>query len=567
MAAPTRYRAPSVRSMRGVLSILTLVGSLLALVVLALVLPGAGEGAVPITLFAVVAIVYLVAGAVAWLRRPANATGMLLVCGGVSLTVANLANAPVPELATLGNVFATAVLAVIVHLLLAFPTGRLTGRLAVGLAAIAYTIAILLPLPAVLLDAPAMAPPVAAVQSTVGLAIMVATAWLLVRRLQHADARARRVLLPLYTYGIIAVLAIVALPVVLPADEAVLRAGLQLLLLLGIPISFLIGVLGGGFTPTRDLADLGEQLSTSSDGSRPLSDAVADTLGDPSLRVLLRAPDGLVDEDGEPARVSAHPDRGVVDVDIDGRPVGAIEYDCRSEIDETRVRRAGRIIAVAIDRSRLTAELRQSRREVLASRIRIVETADRERFRIAQDLHDGLQAQLVLLGVEAQQIAHAPEVGAAAAAAATALRRRIDVAAADLRRLVHDVLPMPLMERGFVAAVEDLVDRMPVPTTMSARVEPGLLPAATGTTAYFVVAEALANAVKHARAGSAEVGLAHDGPTLRITVTDDGIGGADPNGRGLRGLADRVDTLGGDWFISSPHGEGTRLEVRLPCAS
>ena len=145
-----------------------------------------------------------------------------------------------------------------------------------------------------------MAPPVAAVQSTVGLAIMVATAWLLVRRLQHADARARRVLLPLYTYGIIAVLAIVALPVVLPADEAVLRAGLQLLLLLGIPISFLIGVLGGGFTPTRDLADLGEQLSTSSDGSRPLSDAVADTLGDPSLRVLLRAPDGLVDEDGEP---------------------------------------------------------------------------------------------------------------------------------------------------------------------------------------------------------------------------------------------------------------------------
>ena len=552
MAAPTRYRAPSVRSMRGVLSILTLVGSLLALVVLALVLPGAGEGAVPITLFAVVAIVYLVAGAVAWLRRPANATGMLLVCGGVSLTVANLANAPVPELATLGNVFATAVLAVIVHLLLAFPTGRLTGRL---------------PLPAVLLDAPAMAPPVAAVQSTVGLAIMVATAWLLVRRLQHADARARRVLLPLYTYGIIAVLAIVALPVVLPADEAVLRAGLQLLLLLGIPISFLIGVLGGGFTPTRDLADLGEQLSTSSDGSRPLSDAVADTLGDPSLRVLLRAPDGLVDEDGEPARVSAHPDRGVVDVDIDGRPVGAIEYDCRSEIDETRVRRAGRIIAVAIDRSRLTAELRQSRREVLASRIRIVETADRERFRIAQDLHDGLQAQLVLLGVEAQQIAHAPEVGAAAAAAATALRRRIDVAAADLRRLVHDVLPMPLMERGFVAAVEDLVDRMPVPTTMSARVEPVLLPAATGTTAYFVVAEALANAVKHARAGSAEVILAQDGPTLRITVTDDGIGGADPNGRGLRGLADRVDTLGGDWFISSPHGEGTRLEVRLPCAS
>ena len=126
---------------------------------------------------------------------------------------------------------------------------------------------------------------------------------------------------------------------------------------------------------------------------------------------------------------------------------------------------------------------------------------------------------------------------------------------------------MPLMERGFVAAVEDLVDRMPVPTTMSARVEPVLLPAATGTTAYFVVAEALANAVKHARAGSAEVILAQDGPTLRITVTDDGIGGADPNGRGLRGLADRVDTLGGDWFISSPHGEGTRLEVRLPCAS
>ncbi|MDZ8275790.1 histidine kinase [Microbacterium aquimaris] len=565
MSTPTRYRAPSIRSLWWALSILVLLGAMLSMVVLAMVLPDAGSGAVPIALFAVVAVVYYIAGGVAWLRRPANAIGMLLVWGGMALTVANLANAPVPALAALGHMFATAVLAVIVHLLLAFPTGRLNGAAPMALALSAYAIAILVPLPALVLDTGAGV--VAIVQSAAGLVLMISTAVLLAARLRRSDGRARRVLLPLYTYGIVAVPALVALPALLPSDQGVLRAGLQLLLLLGVPIAFLIGVLSGGFTATRELADLGERLSTTSPGDGSLSDAVADTLGDPSLRVLLRSGGVLVDEDGDPARVSAHPDRGVVDVDVDGRPVGAIEYDKRSEIDEARVRRAGRIIAVAIDRARLTAELRQSRREVVASRIRIVEATDRERFRIAQDLHDGLQAQLVLLGVEAQQIAHTPGAGTEVAEAATALRRRIDEAAGDLRRLVHDVLPMPLMERGVVAAVEDLVDRMPIPTALSARIDNGALPDATGTTAYFVVAEALANAVKHADAQRATVTLSHEGPTLHITVVDDGAGGADESGRGLRGLADRVDAMGGAWFLSSPAGAGTRVEVRLPCAS
>ncbi|MDZ8172295.1 sensor histidine kinase [Microbacterium xanthum] len=565
MSTSTRYRAPSFRSLWWALSILVLLGSMLSMVVSAMVLPDAGGGAVAIALFAVVAVVYFIAGGVAWLRRPANAIGVLLVWGGVALTAANLANAPVAALAALGDVFATAVLAVIVHLLLAFPTGRLNGAVPRVLAGAAYAIAILVPLPSLVLGTGAEA--VAIVQSAAGLVLMIATAALLAVRLRGADRRARRVLLPLYTYGIVAVPALVALPSLLPSDQAVLRAGLQLLLLLGVPIAFLIGVLAGGFAATRELADLGERLSTTTPGDGSLSDAVAETLGDPSLRVLLRSGEGLVDEDGDPARVSAHPDRGVVDVDVDGRTVGAIEYDRRSEIDEARVRRAGRIIAVAIDRARLSAELRQSRREVMASRIRIVEAADRERFRIARDLHDGLQARLVLLGVEAQQIAHAGEVSAEVAEAATALRRRIDDAAGDLRRLVHDVLPMPLMEGGVIPAVEDLVDRMPIPTTLSAHVEPGALPDATGTTAYFVVAETLANAIKHADAERATVTLSQDGPTLHITVVDDGAGGADANGRGLRGLADRVDAIGGAWFLSSPAGGGTRVEVRLPCAS
>ena len=235
--------------------------------------------------------------------------------------------------------------------------------------------------------------------------------------------------------------------------------------------------------------------------------------------------------------------------------------------DPELVRSAGRVAAIAIDNERLTAELIANQVALRLSRARIVEAGDRERRRIAQNLHDGIQVELVLLAIGAQELRHA---GSAADldVAATQLRNGIDDAANHLRELVHAVMPAGLIERGLTAAVEDLVDRMPLPTNLVViDVEEPLSPT-VGSTAYFVVAEALANAVKHAGATTLSVRLERTGSQLLIEVADDGVGGAAPGaGTGLRGLLDRVDVLGGQLAINSPPGHGTHLVAELPCGS
>jgi signal transduction histidine kinase len=199
------------------------------------------------------------------------------------------------------------------------------------------------------------------------------------------------------------------------------------------------------------------------------------------------------------------------------------------------------------------------------SRARLVAAADRERRRIAQNLHDGLQVQLVLLALEAQQVANA-SASAPTRDRATSLRKGIDEAAADLRRLGHDVMPSTLMEQGLSAATEDLVDRIPVPTRLHLGITDGALPEAIESTAYFVVAEGLANALKHSRAGAFTVRIERRGDRLLVEVHDDGVGGASFGaGHGLRGLADRVEVVNGRLEMQSAVGRGTRLSAELPC--
>lgn len=214
---------------------------------------------------------------------------------------------------------------------------------------------------------------------------------------------------------------------------------------------------------------------------------------------------------------------------------------------------------------RLAADLRASERELRQSRAILVETGDRERLRIAQNLHDGLQAELVLLAVEAQRLAGLPGTPTETAEAATRLRARIDRAAADLRDLVHDVMPAPLIERGLVAATEDLVDRMPVAASLDATLD-GPLPSLVQSTAYFLVAEALGNAVKHAEATKVAVRFTRVDTVLLVEVDDDGVGGARLGaGLGLRGIADRIAVLGGRLRLDSPAAGGTHIVAELPC--
>jgi signal transduction histidine kinase len=240
--------------------------------------------------------------------------------------------------------------------------------------------------------------------------------------------------------------------------------------------------------------------------------------------------------------------------------VGAVVYDTRINGDVSLVEAAAAVIAIAVDRERLTADLLASRAALRSSTARLVDAGDRERRRIAQDLHDGLQADLILLALQAGRL-DPPE-------AAADLRIRLDTAAADLRAIVHGLMPALLVERGLYAAVEELADRLPIATSVSTAGPAPELGSPVESLAYLATAEALANAVKHSSASSIAVDLSRRPDLLVVDVRDDGVGGARPGvGAGLTGIADRVAVLGGLMRLESHAGRGTRLVLELPCAS
>ena len=280
---------------------------------------------------------------------------------------------------------------------------------------------------------------------------------------------------------------------------------------------------------------------------------------------------GWVDADGLAVDL---PDAGslrrAVSVKLDERPVAAIVYDATLIADPEPVRAAGRVAAIALDRERLTAQLLASQEELRDSRTRLVEAGDRERRRLAQDLHDRLQGRLTLLALRVGSASPGDDL--------SEIRRGLDESITELRWLVQGVMPSLLVERGLLAAVEDMTDRLPLRTVLDLdevavldvngnRVD-DRLPSSVEGTAYSVIAEALTNAVKHSAASTLTVLIRRDDGRLRIEITDDGVGGARPSGgTGLRGMSDRVQALGGTLVIDSPPGAGTRVRVEMACAS
>lgn len=532
-----------------------------------------GPSLVGILAFTTLLWIWVAAGIVAWWRRPTNGIGALILVGAASIVLAGFGNLGVPALSVVGAVFGTVVLSVAVHLLHAFPSGRLRGRLSIATVVLGYIVSLGFDTARVLASGSSAFGPLTLVQGVLGLLVLAMTAIVLMARLVSADRDHRRVLAPLFLYGIVAVLALPLGPNVLGplgADEFVTE-GLQLMLMAGLPIAFLLGVLLGGFTRTTPLEALSEWLAIRGASRPAVAQALAATLGDSTLRVAYwdSARQSFVDEHAlAVAEGASDAEREWLEVRVDDELVGAIDYDARMIGEPRPVRRAAEVLAIALDRERLTTQLIRSNEELMLSRVRLVEAADRERSRIARDLHDGLQMQLVLLALEAQTIANAHASPAATGAAVAQLRRGIDKAAADLRRLVHDVLPAALLEQGLVGAAEDLVDRLAVPASLHAEIDENAITVSTAHTAYFIVAEALSNTVKHARATKVRVTMSqHDG-LLVLEVEDDGIGGALIGvGSGLRGLVDRVYAMSGTFSIDSAPERGTIVRVELPTRS
>jgi signal transduction histidine kinase len=230
--------------------------------------------------------------------------------------------------------------------------------------------------------------------------------------------------------------------------------------------------------------------------------------------------------------------------------------DALSPDVEERMAQFTELIATAIANA-------QSRAELAASRARVVATADETRRRIERDLHDGAQQSLVhtVITLKLARRALGDESGPAVELIDDALEHS-ERANEELRELAHGILPATL-SRGLSAAIETLVSRVRLPVSVDVtadRVAPEL-----EATAYFVVAEALTNTVKHARASSARVTASVADGVLRVEVSDDGVGGARTDGRsGLLGLYDRVAAMNGELRVDSPPGAGTTVAATIP---
>jgi signal transduction histidine kinase/uncharacterized protein YhfF len=256
----------------------------------------------------------------------------------------------------------------------------------------------------------------------------------------------------------------------------------------------------------------------------------------------------------------------------DGERLGYIGVQSTRRLDADADERAALQIfseraGAEIERRRHEATLSAREAEVAASRVRIVEAADEERRRIGRNLHDGAQQRLVALGhllaLAERKLGDDPT---AAAPLLEQAREQAGLAGDELRELVRGLHPAGLVEHGLGHALAALATRSPLPLHIEALPE-RRLPGPIETTIYYLVSEAITNALKHAGASQVRVEVRLLGQRLLVAVSDDGCGGASASpGGGLAGLADRVTAVGGTLRVESPRGEGTRLEVSITLA-
>jgi signal transduction histidine kinase len=249
-------------------------------------------------------------------------------------------------------------------------------------------------------------------------------------------------------------------------------------------------------------------------------------------------------------------------IGVEGRLWGAMIVVSTDELlpadTEGRLEKFTELVATAIANA-------ESRSELAASRRRIVAASDQARQRIERDLHDGTQQRLVSLGLavraaEADVASGRGELRAELSGIAAGLADAV----VELQELSRGIHPAGLSERGLGPALRTLARRSAVPVDLDVTTG-GRFPELVEIAAYYVASEALANAMKHARASRVEVSLAAGDSGLLLSVRDDGVGGADPGrGSGLAGLADRVEALGGSIRVHSPAGAGTHITVNLP---
>ena len=523
---------------------------------------------------------YILAGAVAWLRRPASRLGPLMLAGGFASGLSALQLTHVDGLYTVGGAFDVLPAALFLHVCLAFPDGMLRSHFERVLVGTAYGAALGLQLlkmsfgalgPHSLIELSAQPDVVRVVQHVQLLSLSVICligVGLLVSRRRQAGRPRRRSLALLIDFFALGLVMIAVLffagTFALPGFLAIQRATLAVI---GIaPVVFLFGLLDARLARSA-IGDLMLELRADPDPA-DLREALADALRDPSLTLAYWLPDfeAYVDLEGREVELPAGNGRTATLIERNDGHVAALIHDGALDDEPQLLDAVGAAAGISLENGRLHAQLRARLEELKGSRARLLEAGHKERQSLERNLHDGAQQRLIALSLELsmleQKLGDRPDLQSRLDGA----RQEIAQTLEELRDVARGIHPAVLSGHGLAVALESIAARAPLPVRLNVDLDTRL-PDRVEVAAFYVVSESVANIAKHAEASVASVLVSRTSDGVVVEIVDNGVGGADTEkGSGLRGLADRVEALGGRLRVWTPLGGGTRVQAEIPCA-
>ncbi len=526
---------------------------------------------------------YIFSGLVAWWRRPESRLGPLMMAAGTLTFISTLSSLSTPLPYTIGQALDLVPIAVFLHVFLAFPTGRLRGRLDRSLVAAAYLAAVGLQLVALMLggfspenvlalvNEPAAAATLFDVQLLALAGIALAGIGVLVARRRAEGPPLRRsgaLMVDSFALALVMIAILGATAALTPDWSGFITVQRVTFFAIGLaPLVFLVALLDARLARSA-IGDLLIELRARP-GSENLAQSLGRALHDPSLQLAYWLPQfgSWANEGGQAVQVPpAEAGRAWTPIERDGERIAALIHD-PALVDEPELLDAVSAAAgIELENGRLHAELKAGLDELRGSRGRVIEAGRQERKRLERNLHDGAQQRLIALSLELARVGGSLKDDPATAARIATARAEIAVSLDELRDVARGLHPAVLTGHGLGVALESLAATSAVPVRLTVSLE-DRLEEPVEVTAYYVVSESLANVGKHAQALNATVDVNRSNGSLVVEVVDDGVGGADSeDGSGLRGLADRVEALGGRLRVWTPRGGGTRVRAEMPCA-